>query len=235
MNLPLNINWSYSKLDAYENCAYQFKLRYIDKSPELPRPPDNPLERGNRVHDRLEKFVKEGGPMDTEARQIDKFVPKLDHLRDLYACGMATAEDNWFFDKDWTQCKRDQVWLWSKLDFNVEDRDNAHSIIGDYKTGKSGYKTINHIQQMQLYAAAVALRQPWAERITVELWYLDEGWIRQQHYTHEQAMKFVGIFDRRAQRIYADRFFRPNPNKVTCRYCPFNKSSGTGACAVAAL
>ena len=43
--------------------------------------------------------------------------------------------------------------------------------------------------------------------------------------------KIVGRFDARAQRIYNDRFFKSNANKVTCRYCPFSPR-GTGACPV---
>ena len=231
----LAINWSFSKLDVYETCAYRFRLQYIEKLPEKPRPPDNPMERGNRIHDNLEKFVKGEAALDNEARRLPVFEPALRHLQELYRCGQAIAEDNWWFDRDWNVCDRNAVWLWSKLDFNVHDEDNAHSIIGDYKSGKSGYKTIVHIQQMQLYAAAVALRQEWAEKITVELWYVDEGWIRTTDYTREEALRFVGRFENRAARIYADRFFRPNPTKQSCRYCPYNKSTGTGACAVAAV
>jgi CRISPR/Cas system-associated exonuclease Cas4 (RecB family) len=233
--VTLDINWSFSKLDVYETCAYRFKLQYVDKLPEKPRPPDNPLERGNRVHDRLEKFVKGEGPMDDEARAITAFIPMLEHARELYACGMAIAEDNWLFDRDWNVCDRSNVWLWSKLDLNVHDEDLGHTIVVDYKTGKSGYKTVTHLQQMQLYAAAAALRQEWAEKITVELWYVDEGWVRPVTYSREQALMFVGRFDARAARIYNDRFFRPNPTKLACRYCPYNKSTGTGACAVAAF
>lgn len=226
-------NWSFSKLDVWETCAYRFKLQYLDKLPQLPLEPDNPMERGNRIHNRLEKFVKGEGPIDTEARAIGKFKEPLEHLRTLYADGKATAEQNWWFDNDWIECDRPRVWLWSKLDFNVTDMENEHSIVGDYKSGKSAYKAINHIQQMQLYAAAAALRQPWANRITVELWYVDEGHVKPTSYSREEALRFVGRFDARAQRIYNDKLFRPNPNRETCRYCPYGKSKGTGACAVA--
>ena len=227
-------NWSYSKLDIYESCAYRFKLQYLDKLPQLPVKPDNPMERGNRIHNRLEKFVKGEGDMDIEARAIDKFVPQLEHLRDLYADGKATAEQNWWFNQDWLMCGRDDVWLWSKLDFNVTDELNAKSVVGDYKSGKSAYKAISHIQQMQLYAAATAIRQPWANTIFVELWYVDEGHIKSSKYSREEALRFVGRFDGRAQRIYDDRMYRPNPTKETCRYCPYGKANGTGACPVSA-
>lgn len=230
--MALSINWSFSKLDTYENCALRFKLQYIDKAPQLPLAPDNPMERGNRVHNRLELFVKGEGPMDHEARHIDDFVPALHHAQDLYAANKATVEENWFVDRDWNVCPRDGVWLWSKLDLNVTDEDEGHSIVVDYKTGKSMYKAVSHIQQMQLYAAVTAIRQEWADKITVELWYLDEGITRTAEFTREEALKLVGRFDGRAQRIYDDKYFRPNPNKITCAYCPYGPKRGTGACPV---
>lgn len=232
MGMMDNINWSFSKLAMYESCPLQFKLRYIEKLPEPPRPPDNPLERGNRIHDNLEKFVKSEGTLrDNEARKIVEFTPALEHLQQLYLEGKAVAEDNWWFSRDWDPCDRKHVWLWSKLDFNVHDETNGHTIVGDYKSGKSGYKTVDHIQQIQLYSAVAALRQDWADTITAELWYVDEGWVRSSTYTREEALKFVGRFDARAQRIYNDRFFKHNANKVTCRFCPFSPR-GTGACPV---
>ena len=234
MGIPLkleDINWSFSKLMKYESCAFHFKLAHIERLPELPKAKNNPMERGNRIHTNLELFVKgEGTLHDNEARAIKQFEDPLIHLQTLYAGGQATAEDNWWFNKDWDVCGRNEVWLWSKLDFNVMDEVNAHSIVGDYKSGKSGYKTAEHIQQIQLYAAVTAVRQEWADTITGELWYVDEGWVRSATYTREAALSFVGRFDRRVERLYADKFFKPNANKMTCKYCPYGKANGTGAC-----
>jgi RecB family exonuclease len=216
-------NWSFSALVDYEACPLRFKFKKIDRVKEPPRPPDNPLERGNRVHDHLERYVKGELPSlsGIEAREIKAFQDALLHARDLYATGLAAVEENWWFDEDWSICDRDSVWLWSKLDLNVRDEANGLSVVVDYKTGKSLYKAIDHAQQMQLYAAATALRQAWADKIVVELWYVDEGHAKAQIYTREQALSFVGRFDLRARQIYADKYFRPNPNKVTCRYCPY--------------
>ena len=226
-----DVNWSFSKLIMWENCNLQFKLKHLDKLPELPKKPNNPMERGNRIHNNLELFVKgEGTLRDNEARAIKQFEDSLIHIQTLYAEGKATAEDNWWFDKNWDVCDRNKVWLWSKLDFNVMDVEKSHSIVGDYKSGKSGYKAAEHIQQIQLYAAVTALRQEWANTITGELWYVDEGWVRSATYTREAALSFVGRFDRRVERLYADKFFRPNANKVTCRWCPYGPANGTGAC-----
>lgn len=250
MTVMQSFNWSFSKLTLYESCPLQFKFRYIDKIPEPERPADNPLERGNRIHNNLEMFVKNepGGDLaDNEAKRIEPFKPALNHLRTLYDCGMAHAEDNWFYNDAWEvepacgkcngclrgrTCYEAKIWLWSKLDFFVIDEDNSHAIVGDYKSGKSMYKAIEHVQQLQLYTAVAAIRYPHLAKITAELWYVDEGHVKSFTCTNEEAMRFIGRFDQRVQRIYDDRFFRPNPNKITCAYCPYGPRRGNGHCPV---
>ncbi len=232
LSAPFAGNWSFSKLQNWETCAFRFKLEYIDKLPKPVQPPENPMVRGNRVHSRLENYIKGKGGIDTEAKAIEPFVPALDVLQELYAGGIATAEDNWFYNYDWEPCDKDNVWLWAKLDFSVQDQDEAHVIVGDFKTGKSNYKVVEHVQQIQLYAGIAAIRYEWAERITPELWYLDEGWVRGTEYTREEALKFIGRFDDRVMRMYDDKVFKPNPSKPICKYCPFGRANGTGACPV---
>ena len=235
-NLAYTGNWAFSSLQDYAECPHRFRLGKIDKLPKPALPPDNPLERGNRVHDCLEHYVK--GDLDTldgcEAKAIDKFQALLDKARTQYSEGIASVEENWTFDRDWEIVERDDpgLWLWSKLDLNVRDELGLKTVVVDYKTGKSGYKAIQHLKQMQLYAAVTALRQPWADFIHVELWYVDEGHTNSRLFTRDQALAFVGRFEREAKKIYADRFFKPNPTKETCRWCPFGAKNGTGACPV---
>ena len=220
--MTTSINWSFSKLTKFETCPMRFKLQYIDRIPEPPRPPDNPMERGNRIHNNLEAYVKGTGTLQgNEAKRLDDFLEPLAHLAELYACGQATAEDNWFFDNEWFECSREDVWLWSKLDFLVMDDEKSTLIVGDYKSGKSAYKAIEHIQQTQLYAACATLKYPDYDTIVTELWYVDEGSIKPLTYSKERALKFVDHFNQRAQKIYQEKYFRPNPTKQTCRYCPY--------------
>ncbi len=121
--------------------------------------------------------------------------------------------------------------MMAKLDFAALDKSNNYVVVVDYKTGKPDYKVVEHIQQLQFYAALTALKYEWANQIVAELWYVDAGAVRSVEWTREQALAFVGRFDARAQRIYNDRFFRANPSKITCRYCPYSPR-GTGACPV---
>lgn len=225
------MNWSFSSLMIYEQCALRFKFAKIDKVPEPERPPDNPLERGNRIHNAMELFVKGEGEYASEAKSMVAFEPLFEHARVLYANGMASTEDDWLFDENWEVCTRKEVWLWSKLDLNVMDEANGVSIVVDYKSGKSQYKQYEHMQQLQLYAGITALRQPWVNDIHAELWYVDEGHINAVQYNRDDALKFIGLFERRADRIFKDKFFRPNANANTCRWCPYSPR-GNGHCPV---
>lgn len=250
------INWSISKLFMYEQCPMRFRLKYIDKLPELPLPPDNPLERGNRIHKHLEDFVKgERSSLDgIEAKAIDAFKPMIEHLRTLYSVQQATVEEDWLYDHNWDmtdkryrcpthkdhrdldceQCQH-EMWLWVKLDWSVLDEEKLTVITGDWKSGKSKYKAVDHIQQTQLYAAVSAIKYPWADTHIAEIPYVDEGHIRSSTYTREEALRFVDRFQKRADKIYADRLFRANANVITCKWCPYRKNGGTGACPVAAV
>lgn len=227
-------NWSFSMLMQYEACPLRVKFKRVDRIPELPLPPDNPLERGNREHKRYEQFVKgEIATLDgAEGRAHKAFLPLLEHARTLHAAGMATTEEDWILNSDWGFCERNEAWLWMKLDLHVSDEANAHVIEIDYKTGRSQYKGYEHIQQLQLYAATSALKHPWAHKVTTELWYVDEGHVKSFTYTREQALTFIGRFQARADAIYADRHFRANPNKQTCRYCPYGPQTGNWHCPV---
>lgn len=227
-------NWSFSSLQDYQECPYRFRLKRIDKLPELPREPDNPLERGNRVHDHLERFVK-GTVLSLdgcEAKKIELFKPLLKVARVHFENGIASVEENWTFDRDWESCdkKDERLWLWAKLDLNVRNEPRRITVVVDYKTGKSDYKAIQHLKQMQLYAAIAALRQPWADTIIVELWYVDEGKITSRVFTREQALRFVKQFTNEAEKIYADQYFKPTPSQHACNYCAFGPRKGTGTC-----
>jgi RecB family exonuclease len=228
-------NWAFSTLMKYESCPMQVKLAKIDKLPEKPRDPaTDPLARGNREHELFERYVK-GDIADlsgSTARELKPFIPLFQHARELYASQQATTEQDWWFDQDWAICLREKVWLWAKLDLCVADEASRRVVVVDYKTGKSQYKAIEHVQQLQLYVAIAALRYEWADFIDAELWYVDEGHIKPMRVTRRQALFYIHGFTQRATKLMTEKWWRPNPNKITCKWCPYGPRNGTGACPV---
>jgi CRISPR/Cas system-associated exonuclease Cas4 (RecB family) len=216
----------------YERCPRAFKYHAIDHLPQLPRDiATDPMARGSRVHEGLDETVRLGANVPREATGFKEL---LDHARLLFEHGMVTTEENWFFDEDWKPCSRDKVWLWAKLDLDVSDKDKNTCYVVDYKTGKSKYKIIEHVQQGQLYAACVAQLRPWVQSIIVEFWYIDENMIKTFEYTREQALEYIGRFQRRVDRLYAEKYFPPRPSRMNCKWCAYGRDNGTGVCPASA-
>lgn len=225
-------DWSFSKLVSYEECPFRVKLRYIERKPMPELKPGNPLERGQRIHDNLERYVKGECDLGQEAKAISVFQDMLDHMQVLYREERIIVEDDWFFSPDWSICDKEDRCLWVKLDYCGFNEDTATIVIGDWKSGKSSSNTIKNAQQTQLYAVAVAQKFDWVENIITELAYVDEGKIVPFHYSADGALKLMDGFQRRADRMMSDKTFRANPHAQNCYYCPYGPKNGTGACPV---
>lgn len=226
-------HWSFSMLMTYEECPLRAKYQYVEHQPQLPLAADSPMMRGQREHQRLENFVRgDAGALDkAECRCTAEFKPILEHARDLFANQQATVEVDWFFDDAWQPCSKDARNSWSKIDLSVLAPEQGFVVSVDYKSGRSNYNTVKHVQQNQLYAAHTACMYEWADSIHTELWYLDEGSVRTAVYSREAALKYVGRFQQRADRMLNEQYWRPHPSIVNCKYCPFGPR-GTGICPV---
>lgn len=84
------MQYSYSRVSLFEQCPYHFKLRYIDKEPEIPDySPNSPLILGGALHKGIETNAKtmlqdyyNSYPVITdeivnEAIKIDRMLPKV--------------------------------------------------------------------------------------------------------------------------------------------------------------
>lgn len=238
-------SWSFSSLQVYETCAYRSRLARVDKIPEPTRGPpppgmrEWPHERGTRVHDNAEMFVR--GETHEPCSELKHFRNELEHLRKLYDHEMVEMEEMWCFDKGagWIVVDEDdleRVWLRVKLDVAVFVEDNRLIII-DYKTGKKAGNEVKHAEQGQLYVAAALMRFPEIEFVDVEFWYIDHDIITQQTYTRTAGLMFWKRFNDRGLKMTSDTQFDANPNQWSCKFCPYNSPdnankwvTGNGAC-----
>ena len=111
---------SFSRLAEFENCARATKLKVIDRvpEPERPLPPgktEHANDRGSRIHDECEKFVRGQGPLPQEAKE---FAQHFDALKGHFEAGRASLEGEWGFTVDWDPCDYNapEVWLRVKAD-----------------------------------------------------------------------------------------------------------------------
>ncbi len=228
--------WSHSREGNYEKCHFRAKLLYVNKLEEPRRPlkegqTEYANDRGSRIHEAAELFVKGGVELIPE---LKKFAPEFIKLRELYAAGKVSLEGDWAVDKDWSPVAwmSEDVWLRLKLDAMVT-MDPTWAVIIDYKTGKRSGNEIKHAGQVQLYVVAVLMRFPDIERITGELWYIDQNELVSWEYTRESGMKFFKAWNKKGIAITTETEFKPNPNRFSCQWCMFSKyRGGNGVCEV---
>jgi CRISPR/Cas system-associated exonuclease Cas4 (RecB family) len=227
-------SWSHSRYENYKKCHFRAKLLYVDKLEE-PRGPlkpgltEYPNDRGTRVHEGGELFVKGGVELLPE---LSAFRAEYERLRELYAEGKVDLEGEWGFNKDWNPVayKSSDCTLRVKLDAIVMLEPTWAAVI-DLKTGRKNGNELKHAEQTQLYTVATLMRNPEIERVTTELWYADQNELTRVEYSRDQGLRFFKIWNERGIEMMTETLFEPNPNKYSCQFCHFGPK-GNGVCTV---
>lgn len=217
-------SWSFSRLEVYQTCPYRARLAWVDKVPEPERPlptgkTEQANDRGSRIHDSAEQFVRGNGKL---IKELTKFKAEFDKLRELFIAGAVQLEDEWAFDTDWQKADWRSRDAWGRLKIDaLVHLDVARAVVIDYKTGRKDGNEIKHAKQTQLYALVCFLRDDQLEEIHTELWYLDENELTRTRYTRKQAMRYLKHFDKGAKEMTTAVDFKPKPNVYACRWCPY--------------
>jgi hypothetical protein len=173
-------------------------VRPEDPEPERPLPPgktEHANDRGSRIHDSAEQYVRGNGPFIPE---MEKFRPEFESLRQLFIDGKVSLEGEWGMDKNWEPCDWKVAYQRLKIDALVFLND-YEAVVIDYKSGKKYGNEIKHAEQCQSYQLNTFLRYPQLEIIHTELWYLDINEITQNEYSRTQGLRFKHSFDRRSR------------------------------------
>ena len=224
--------WSYSRLVDFEQCKLRAKLKYIDRIPEPARPlspgkTELANDRGTRIHDAAERFVRGGVELIPE---LKSFSTEFHDLRDKYKHGMVSLEGEWAINKDWEPVAWGDRDAWARIKLDAFVRlSPTHAVVIDYKTGKKFGNEIKHAEQTQLYQLAAFLRYPELQTIDVELWYTDQDDLTHMKYTRSQGMRFFQNFNQRGIAMTSAEEFPPSPNVFACKWCPYGPR-GTGDC-----
>jgi RecB family exonuclease len=231
-------SWSHSRLTTFEGCKLRAKLSYIDRIPEPERPlpagkTEHANDRGTRLHDAAEKYIRGGVELQPELAK--HFEPEYVKARELFLAGQATMEGDWAFTKDWepTAWMSSDAWLRMKLDLCIHLSDREAVSI-DYKSGKRFGNELKHAEQMQIYTIGTFRKYPKLQKVTTELWYLDQNELATMTYTREQGLRYIKNYERRGSLLTDCEEFPANPNQFTCRWCPYKPQAlgGTGHCQV---
>lgn len=94
--------------------------------------------------------------------------------------------------------------------------------IPTHNTGKRFGNEVKHAIQLQLYALCALIRYPDIDKVTCELWYLDQNELASFTMHRKQMSKYLRLFDEKGRKFTEDTVFKPNPNIESCRYCPYH-------------
>lgn len=209
--------WGYSKLDAYRSCPAKFKYQFIDKLPQDSSPA---LERGTRIHDEAEAYLR--GWIQALSEPLSDWQEELDNLKE-WKCQPEAA---WGFDRDWKLLPNwlhPDTWLRAKSDAHYVQGDAL--IIIDFKSGK--YR-VPSTEQIELYAICGACVYPEVQRVTDEFWFIDADNTYTKQYTREHLEELKKKYANYVKPLYAEETWPPAPS-MACKWCNFSKSKG-GPC-----
>lgn len=224
-------SWSFSSLGDFEKCKYYSFLKRVQKipEPERPLPPgktEHANDRGSRIHDHAEKFVR--GQEKMILPDMRSFEPEFMSLRESFKAGMVSLEGEWGMNNKWEPTDWQQAWLRLKLDALVF-LSPQEAVAVDYKTGRKFGNEVKHAEQLQLYQLVTFLRYPQLETIHAELWYLDQDEITTMTYQRGQGLRFQYKWNQRAKKMMEAVDFPPNPNVFSCKRCMYGPK-GSGVC-----
>ena len=222
--------WSFSRVQDFEQCKFRAHLKYALKipEPERPLPPgktEHANDRGTRIHDAAERYVRGGIELIPE---LQKFKTEFEKLKALFAAGKVSLEGEWAMDRGWNPVawKSSDAWLRLKLDAMVM-LSKTEAVVIDYKTGRRFGNEVKHAEQTQLYQLVTFLRYPELETIHTELWYPDVDELASATYIRNQGLRFKRSFEQRGDAMTTCIDFPANPNIFSCKWCPYK---GTEHC-----
>lgn len=221
-------SWSFTLWKHYQECPFRVRLKYIEREPEPPEDPkyDAHRNRGIKAHDDLQDTINVGAPIPQIAKPFTEIIEGYIELG-------AVAEGDEHFNNKWEPVS-ERNWLIVKKDVKIVVP-GEFVLTCDWKTGRRHGNEYNHHKQMELYAVTDYIKHPGLPEYIVELQYLDQKLTHDHTFLPHELEQKWGQWDRDAEQIFSDTLFRPKPSTHVCRYCPYNKSRGTGVCPVAAL
>lgn len=233
------VDFSYSRIDTYNQCPAKYFYSYIKKDP---RQFNAAATLGNIVHSVLENTLENDKQLDIDEltieyeKNVSAWDPQSKISKELISTGLNIINE--FYDTN------------SDVDFKIYDKELAfnfiigsYRIIGfidrvdlydnrvhitDYKTGKWEVtnKDIPFNLQLGIYALAMDHIFPEKE-IYAELYYLRSGRKKGHLFTKEDINRVKETLIKSINNIITDNNFLPTANVRACSYCDHATS---GAC-----
>ena len=120
-------SWSHSRITEFEKCKYRTFLLHDARVPEPQRPlpagkTEHANDRGSRVHDDCEKYVR-GLIPDMPAEAAKHFSAEMERMRELFKHGIVSLEGEWGMSHNW------EPWDWRGQWVEVPGAQGANPIV----------------------------------------------------------------------------------------------------------
>ena len=221
-------SWSFTRYNVYKQCPYKAFLKFIEKRQE---PGSAALERGARIHDEIEKYLK--GEKSRLPKDVKMSERVIKDAKQKVKKGVGFAEASWAFRKDWSVTTYDDwynCWLRIKVDYH--EKDGRRLIVRDWKTGKfQEYNVNEYMEQLELYAVGAFKMYDDIDEVEVYLEYVDSGLTYPAApiiYTRKDAVKLTTKWEKTTKPMLNDTVYKATPNSK-CTWCHFSKAKG-GSC-----
>lgn len=211
------MTWSLSSLGTYERCGFKYKLKYVEKIPEVRSSHAN---RGVDNHLIVEGFLK---------GTITDLPPELSFYNTFFE-GLKTyeiyPEHRISLRRDWTPTSwgAEDSWYRGVLDLKLQ-KTPEEAVVYDWKTGKI---YADHDDQKSIYSLAVLAEQPTVRQVRAVHVYLDRNEHREKTFHRDEMHELRNFWEGRVQRLEQDPQYIPNPG-FYCRYCSYSRERG-GPC-----
>lgn len=218
--------WGFSKLDVFRSCPRKFKYQFIDKLPQGSSPA---MERGARIHDELEGYLRGWQPQPPAEVMTTGWGEEFEKLKaeKSLVCEQALGlTKNWSKLPDWFG---KATWLRAKMD--AQYIKSSVAVVIDFKTGKF---RVPSEEQVLLYSVVGQAILPGINEAQAEFWYVDQKHDTKESrhvkfYTNKELMEARKYFEGEAEKMYNERRWGAKPSSNNCRWCPYSKSKG-GPC-----
>lgn len=221
------VAWSFSRLATYTECPRKAFYKFIKR---LPEPGSPAMDRGDRIHKALEKYLKDPKEKTLPA-EVDK---KLKKYYETVRKQEAKVELEIAFDSEWRRVEwfAKNAWARIKIDALVFPLANAkvpNVRIIDHKTGKLKEHG-EYDDQLELYGLSGLLIAPTAAQATGELAFTDHGEVLEgdDPYPRKDEEKLKKKWAMKVKPMLSDTRFDPLPGRA-CNWCAFSKGKG-GPC-----
>ncbi len=207
--------WSYSSLTKFETCPKQYY--HVKVAKDVVEAPTEATTWGSKVHEQLEKRVRDGTPLPESAAGFERIASLIaDHggmklVEQQIAINSALQPTGWFADDAW--CR-------GIVDVGVIAGKNG--VLLDYKTGKRRPES----SQLKLFAALAFASYPELQVVHTGFVWLKHNAVDKEKFTREDVPVIWQEFIPRVQRLeraYEEDKFPPKPSGLCEAWCPVPK------------